>query len=315
MINELTAAQTGQLAHYRDEWLKRGMPTKSASRRETVEIVHDLYENLLDKKKKVPVVILGSPLAAWVAVCMLTPEGGGESEIDQKIWTSTATQIKRQIGVTIEEGERKIWEFIWPYVDGHYFAPYFAFYEFMFSALKIENPVPEKYSVLKRTVKLGPVYPLDDYCVVSKVPVEYHWKDKVLHNPDGMAVKYEDGFGVYCLNGVAVPEWLVLTPWDELDPARFAKIDNAEVRREFVRKVGIERISEACKAKCIDKEGDYELLVIDLKGDTGEWPYLKMLNPSMEGIYHLECVAKECHTVEQALNWRNQSSLPPESLT
>ena len=43
--------------------------------------------------------------------------------------------------------------------------------------------------------------------------------------------------------------------------------------------------------------------MIDLKGETGKWPYLKMKNPSI-GCYHLECVAQECKTVQEAINFR-----------
>ena len=93
-----------------------------------------------------------------------------------------------------------------------------------------------------------------------------------------------------------------------------AKIENAEVRREFVRKVGIERIATACGSICLDKQGDYELLSINLGGSTGECSYLKMLNPSI-GVWHLEAVPPEVDTVAKALAWRNQSDLAPIQLT
>ena len=39
-----------------------------------------------------------------------------------------------------------------------------------------------------------------------------------------------------------------------------------------------------------------------------------MLNPSI-GIWHVEGVAPACLTVEQALNWRNQTADKPEVMT
>ena len=125
-----------------------------------------------------------------------------------------------------------------------------------------------------------------------------------LHCNDGPAIHYPDGWSIYALNGVRVPEWLVETKAARLDARKFAELDNVEIRREFVRKVGIERIATELGAEVLDRRGDYELLSVDLGGQTGKWPYLKMRNPSI-GVWHLEAVVKECATVEQALNWRN----------
>ena len=127
--------------------------------------------------------------------------------------------------------------------------------------------------------------------------------DRSLHRSDGPAV-VSDAEDLYFLNGVLVESWLVETPAEQLDPARFATIENAEVRREFVRKVGIERICSKLGTKVLDKQGDYELHLVPLGGATGDWPYLKMRNPSID-VWHMEAVARECRTVEQALRFRN----------
>ena len=139
-------------------------------------------------------------------------------------------------------------------------------------------------------------------------------KEARLHKDGGPAFLSRDGWAMWYLNGVEVPQWLAEKREEEIAPGEFAKIQNAEVRREFVRKVGVERIAMACGAESLDKHGDYELLMVDLQGETGKWPYLKMLNPSIQ-TWHLECVARECKTVQEALNWRNQSQLQPTILT
>ena len=135
-----------------------------------------------------------------------------------------------------------------------------------------------------------------------------------LHCDGDAAIRYQDGFAVHALNGVRVPEWLAVKKQSEIDPREFAKIQNAEVRREFVRKVGIEKIARHMDAKVLDRQSDYELLELDLGGRTGKWPCLKMLNPSIK-VYHMEFVPKEVRTVRKALEWRNQSGLVPAQLT
>lgn len=135
-----------------------------------------------------------------------------------------------------------------------------------------------------------------------------------LHSERGSAVHWDDSEQeFFFLNGVHVPSEIVETPANELDPRLLLRERNVEVRRELIRKIGIERVCETLEAKCLDRLGNYELLLLDLQ-DGRTRPFLKMKNPSL-GVYHVEGVAPECSTVAEALAWRNQSDLPPSVLT
>ena len=135
-----------------------------------------------------------------------------------------------------------------------------------------------------------------------------------LHCEAGPAVSWHgSNQRYYFLNGVQVPEEIVETPASRLDPRLMLFERSADVRREIIRKIGIERICAAFKAQCVDRQGDYELLLLDLR-DGRVRPFLKMKNPSI-GVYHIEGVAPECRTVAEALAWRNQSDVPPQVLT
>jgi hypothetical protein len=141
--------------------------------------------------------------------------------------------------------------------------------------------------------------------VVSQKPTTIKMRAGRLHGDGTVALEYAGGMvKIYALNGVRVPEWLVMTRADRLDPRDLTKkeeLKNVEVRREFVRKIGVERCLNTLGWKVLQKEGSYEL------GETvvGETPrrYLKMLNPSI-GIWHLEAVHPSCETVQQSINWR-----------
>jgi len=131
---------------------------------------------------------------------------------------------------------------------------------------------------------------------------------------DKPALILHDGSKYWCRNGVQITEYMAITPKNELDPKHFLEIQNVETRREFIKIVGIEKIQQALGSEIIDKQGDYELHLLDLKGTTGKWPYLKMKNPSI-GCWHLEAVDKDCKTVDQALEWRNGTKEKPTVLT
>jgi len=134
-----------------------------------------------------------------------------------------------------------------------------------------------------------------------------------LHCENDMAIKWRDGYGDYYLNGVSVEENIVLTPAEKLDPKIILTEKNVEVRREIVRKIGVEIVCNKLGAKVIDSYKDYELLTLDL-GDGRERPYLKMKNPSI-GTYHIEGVHPDCKTVKDALKFRNGTDVEPEFLT
>lgn len=151
-------------------------------------------------------------------------------------------------------------------------------------------------------------------CVISERPESVAVGDTDgLHCDGRPVVRFRDGFSLWYLHSVPVPWWLAELPEERLDPRWLVSIANAQIRREFVRKVGIERICHSLGAQCIDRRGEYELLFLDL-GDGRRRPYLKMLNPS-SGTWHMEGVHPSCTTVLEALTWRNGTGEPPTTLT
>ena len=155
--------------------------------------------------------------------------------------------------------------------------------------------------------------PYRNTAVVSERPTEIHLLNKVLHKDGGPAIAYADGFAVWALNSVRVSREIAETPGNKLDARLLLKEANAEVRREVVRKIGIERVCSDLRAKELDASGDYSLLSLDM-GDGRYRPYLKMRNPSSIGV-HIEGVHPDCDSVEKALNWRNGTSEEPVVLT
>lgn len=138
----------------------------------------------------------------------------------------------------------------------------------------------------------------------------------LLHNESGPAIYFPKlKTGVYCTNGVKVTKDLVMKPAEELKADLILKTRNADVRREAVRKIGIERVLKDLGAKVIDKteDGVYELVNLDL-GDNRWRPYLKMKNPSIDA-WHIEGVGPNTRTVAQALQYRNGVDTPPQILT
>lgn len=235
-----------------------------------------------------------------------------KEQCELRLWK----QVKDQIWDQVKD---RAWDRIleqdgtvFPYLSGQWMSNYVVLHRYYREVLQLDLP---SIWQIEDQIHFGGVFPLSKFVVIFPRPEFIHRNSSgLLHCDNGPALRYADGFSLFCLNGVLVPEWLVSKSATNIDPREFAKIENAEVRREFVRKVGIERIAQSCEAVILDKQDAYELLSIDLGGATGKCPYLKMLNPST-GVWHLEAIGKAIITVEAALKWRNQSDLIPEQLT
>ena len=124
-----------------------------------------------------------------------------------------------------------------------------------------------------------------------------------LHCETGPALLCRDGWPLWMLHGVGMKEHYVMTPAEKLNPIDILKEANVDVRRELIRKVGIEMMLTHLPHESLDKKGDYELLKIDFPGLAQDTRYLKMLNPSI-GVWHLEGVERDCNSVQEAINWR-----------
>ena len=189
-----------------------------------------------------------------------------------------------------------------------------GFYDYFRNVLHLESQTKKLLGLTMIAQNANWFIPHQNICWIS----ERHDVCKLnaqgrIHCDGGPAIHYPDGFSVWGLNGVRVQQNIAEEKAERLDPLLITKEKNAEVRREIVRKIGIERVCAKLNAKCVDKQGEYELLMLEL-GDGRNRPYLKMLNPSI-GVYHIEGVHPDCATVEAALNWRNQTEEAPASLT
>jgi hypothetical protein len=148
------------------------------------------------------------------------------------------------------------------------------------------------------------IVPYKGMACVSQNPVRIGWLNRRIHCDGGPAVEFADGWSHYALHGVPVPKWLACDSAESLDPLKILAEPNAEVRREGVRKIGVERLVYKAKARRIDATGSYELLEVPI-GNNRTGLALKMLNPSVPELWHVEWVHHTCTTVQKALNFRN----------
>lgn len=282
---------------------------------------------------------------AWAAVLKNEYNLPSDSRLYQRVVADTIRQLHKEVGMQrlINEGKecfkgvdpREIGDptqFSWKPDRGGletqaraqgygcHDAAWLGFYNFVLTELKVDTLKPLT-GLLKLSQSCGWWTPLRDVAIFQHRPTELHLNAEGRpHCDGGPAIAYRDGWKLFSLNGVRVDEAIAVTPGDQLDPKMMIKIDNADVRREFVRKVGINRLLSSFDSKVLDRDDDttggpYELVLLNL-GDGRERPYLKMKNPSAPGeVWHVEGVPPGTKTVAEALDYRNGSKTRPESVT
>lgn len=156
----------------------------------------------------------------------------------------------------------------------------------------------------------------DGIVVVSRKPVKAHRGIGDRPSKDGSpAFEWADGYGIYMLNGVKVPEWVVMTPAKKITAKQYFSESNVEVKREIYRKIGEVQFLKITKAKLVHQtkgENPYKLYYSDLGVDTPT-NFLLMKNPSVKGLWHCEVVGTDgkMKKVQEALNFRAQKLLQP----
>jgi len=111
----------------------------------------------------------------------------------------------------------------------------------------------------------------EEIVFVSKKPVSLHLNDDgQLHNEEGKACEFRDGWGIYSINGVAVDEQIVMSP-ETQTVEQIREEQNEEVKRIRIERYGWSKYMNAIDAKLIDErrndiEGTLEFL---FKGNDG----------------------------------------------
>jgi hypothetical protein len=161
-------------------------------------------------------------------------------------------------------------------------------------------------------------------CNVIKKPDEWIFEN----NNTKMFYRYGNNYK-YFFGPIAVPKWLYTTPAEELNPKDYLLLKNADVKGEFIKKIGIDKLIEL--GEIIDSYENYpdnemwiksEYKIIDMHqvipqpkifDNLGHYlgkakpykyaPFLYMKNQTT-GVYHLEGIHPRCKTLYDAIKMR-----------
>lgn len=186
---------------------------------------------------------------------------------------------------------------------GSHEASWMSFYEFFERYFDFISAV---IGLIKIAEHAGWTWFYHGIAVVSERPRIIARDDQMrLHNPDGPALGYEDGFGVYMLSGIRIPPEIITNP-ESITFAAIAKEQNVEVRRLMVRHMGFDRFIRESNAEKVHEDRFGTLYRIAIEGDE---PYmlLQVTNstPEPDGSFekYVLRVPPEMRTAHEAVAW------------
>lgn len=196
---------------------------------------------------------------------------------------------------------------VFPYITGAFDSNFFGLYDFMRDEVGVTG-YPELYDLYRGVMNFGPIYTLENVCIVSDRPrVKIFVDDRHrLHNEDGPAVQYCDGYKIYSVGGVRVPEYVIETP-EKITLNDIQDEQNQEVKRIMIDKYGTDKWLKDMGAKTIDQatEGGGFLteLLLAVHGNQRQ-AFYKCMCPSTGREYCLEVPpdTKSCREASQYLS-------------
>jgi len=105
--------------------------------------------------------------------------------------------------------------------------------------------------------------------------------DGRLHCDDGPALLYPDGWGIWAVNGVRVPQKVVEQPSD-LTTAEILGEQNAEVRRVMIDRFGAERLIRKADAQLVAEDDYGRLWRLELTDDPEPLVMVEVVNSTPE---------------------------------
>lgn len=202
---------------------------------------------------------------------------------------------------------------VWASVYGQHDSNWLAFYKYFQEVCSLTDQTNKLGGLWLLAQSAGWAIPYQNICWVS----ERHnilVRDNIgrLHDTNGPAVAFPDGWAIYAWHGIHVPSWCIEEK-QKINKETILAEDNTEIRRAMCEIIGWAKAMEMFGGKVIHKDEclglPRELREIDLKGVKVR--LLRMTNGTIENgerRQFIEGIPNNINTCHDAVAW--QCGLP-----
>ena len=192
----------------------------------------------------------------WTAY-MFDPRFRGElhEQIGRQLGTHLEHELRDQLGGAIDRGDwpataagigsqlkaRALWQH--NYLMAGQEAAWLAFHEFtVLLGARYDERTERRFDAYRTFARTcGWLFPYKSVAFVSDRPAELSFDvQRRLHNGNGAAVRFRDGWGVHAWHGTRVPAWMIQQR-DAITANMIERLTNVEQRRAALEIYGFER--------------------------------------------------------------------------
>lgn len=238
IIESLTQAQIDKFPEYVEKWTKIGLCTDPANRKEAEQAIIQCYKlaNLEPPKK---IVWCGSPLSQGLTRAIL---------LDKKIWDSVRASVR-------DSGY------------GSHDAYWIGFFDFFRNELNLKNETEKLQGLTELSQHAGWFLPHKNICWVAERHSVLRRDEKGrLHSLTSEAIAYPDGWKIYAVHGVRVPEKIILYP-NTITINEIESENNLEIKRVMIDLYGQERFLKNSGALFIQEDKFGKLYKKEISND------------------------------------------------
>jgi hypothetical protein len=177
-----------------------------------------------------------------------------------------------------------VWASVYRAGYGQHDADWLSFYDYFSEVcgLSAQTAKLEGLQTLARSA--GWYWPHEHICWVCERQSGVYLDDQGrIHNETGLAVAFPDGWGVYAIHGVRVPEYVIMRP-EEITVADIQGERNTEIRRIKLDRYGADRYLVDSGAKEIHRD-DWGILYRSEIPDDEPLVMVNVVNSTPEGHY------------------------------
>jgi hypothetical protein len=205
-------------------------------------------------------------------------------QVEQQVGQQVRQQVEQQVGQQVEQQvgqqvRQQVWQFVYPYLTGQFDASYLSFYDYINEELNVK--FNKHWQWYKKTSSVGLIYPLESICVICNKPKLILFDNQNrLHSLDSPAILYPDGWGIYAVHGIRVPEGIIKDK-KSITVSKIETEQNAEIRRVMIELYGQAEYLQQSGAKLIHSDNlgklwlkeiteDEPMVMVQVKNSTPE---------------------------------------------
>ena len=299
-IEKLTPEQESLMSVYRDLWLQIGLSSGETNKEKAEEAVRKAYSCAGLKPPEIFFWML-SPLHNAVLYSILK-----NNNLDKSVLASVRDSVRDSVWASVRDS-----------CYGSMDSGWLSFYSYMHEQLKLDC---SKLNGLWECAQWCDWFiPFKDICIISQKAKWIKTKAnsrgvQVIHAEGEPAIYYCDDFKIYAYEGVRLPEKYGSLHPRNWDPKWIDEETNADIRTALLKGIGYDRWIQATGGAIIHEEEIHNLpytLIQRQDPSIGIMKFLKMKNPSVPGVFHVEPVAPHAwiETCDDALRWRQLGDL------